>query len=721
MVMAIVISLILLFVAIGVLVLIHVCIVGRAFSRGFDDSIMVERRSFGSTSMSQDDLEKLPCFDFEAREKGSSPVDCAVCLDNFKVGDKCRLLPLCKHSFHAQCVDSWLLKTPICPICRTSADTWKGASSSGGESSHFSENGIDLRGSQTTENSHRSEIGIVIEGQTTGSGHLSEIQLREGQTTENTHLSDTGVEPNENKTASDGAELSLREGQTRESSQLSGSGIGIGIELSESQTTENTNLSDAGVEPNENQTASNEALLSLNATPFYASAIEPTGHTIPILHLARLLLHRRASVTIFTTTANRAFISKSLAETNASIIDLPFPENIDGLPPGIESTDKLPSMSLFVSFANATKLIKPDFERVLETLPHVTFMVSDGFLCWTLESANKFGIPRLVYHGMSNYAMAVCRDAGNNRLLSQPRSDDDELFPLTNFPHIKLTRNDFEPQLTDPEPKGPYFEFIVEMVITITQSYGVIVNSFYELEPLYSDYWNNNCEPKSWCVGPLCLAELQSRPHQKPRWVQWLDQKLAQGSSVLYVAFGSQAEISAEQLREIATGLEESKVNFLWVARKIESEFGNGFEERVKDRGIVVREWVDQREILGHESVQGFLSHCGWNSVLESMCAKVPLLAWPMMAEQPLNARLVTEELKVGLRVETCNGSVRGFVKWEGLVKTVRELMEGEMGKEARRKVKEVGEAAKKAMEEGGSSWSTLNELINEIQARRHT
>ncbi|MQK22673.1 hypothetical protein EI013_30365, partial [Escherichia coli] len=93
------------------------------------------------------------------------------------------------------------------------------------------------------------------------------------------------------------------------------------------------------------------------------------------------------------------------------------------------------------------------------------------------------------------------------------------------------------------------------------------------------------------------------------------------------------AEMSHEQLEEIATGLEESMVNFLWVIRKDEWGLPDGFEEKVKSRGIVVREWVDQREILMHESVEGFLSHCGWNSVLESICAGVPILAWPMMAE----------------------------------------------------------------------------------------
>ncbi|KAK3033572.1 hypothetical protein RJ639_032420 [Escallonia herrerae] len=439
------------------------------------------------------------------------------------------------------------------------------------------------------------------------------------------------------------------------------------------------------------------------------------GHTIPVLHLSRLLLHRGATVTVFTTPANRPFISNYLSDTDISIIDLPYPENVDGIPPGIESTDKHPSMSLFVPFASATELMQPHFEEALKTLPRVAFMITDGFLGWTVDSATKFNIPRLVFYGMNNFAMAVSRDVSESQLLQKTESDT-ESFAVPHFPWIKLTRNDFSPPFTDREPSSPHFEWVMQAAIATTKSHGLVVNSFYELEPLYLDYWNREFRPKAWCVGPLCLSD-PVRPPIKPmsKWMQWLDQKLAQGSSVLFVAFGSQVEISEAQFEEIKIGLEKSGVNFLWVVRMKEPD--EAFEERVKDRGMVVREWVDQRGILEHKAVKGFLSHCGWNSVIESICAKVPILAWPFMAEQPLNARMVVEEIKVGLRVETCAGSVRGFVKWEGLEKMVKELMEGEMGKVVRRRVDEVGETAVKAVEEGGSSWCTLNELIDELHA----
>lgn len=172
MVLAIVIAIMLLLLGVGVLVLIHVYVTGRIIRGGLANSTMIERGS-----MSQDDLEKLPCFDFKEREKGTSPVDCTVCLENFKVGERCRLLPLCKHSFHAECVDSWLLRTPVCPICRTCADFLKDGSVSGEESSQFIGSLIELREIQTPE------LGNISDETT--------IELEDSQITKSSHLSDT--------------------------------------------------------------------------------------------------------------------------------------------------------------------------------------------------------------------------------------------------------------------------------------------------------------------------------------------------------------------------------------------------------------------------------------------------------------------------------------------------------------------------------------------------
>ncbi|OMP10147.1 UDP-glucuronosyl/UDP-glucosyltransferase [Corchorus olitorius] len=290
------------------------------------------------------------------------------------------------------------------------------------------------------------------------------------------------------------------------------------------------------------------------------------GHTIPLLHLSRLLLRRGIAVTLFTTPGNRPFIAKSLAGTSATIIDIPYPQNVPEIPPGVESTDALPSISLYFPFCRATKLMQEEFERKLQSLlPPVSFMVSDGFLWWTLESATKFGFPRLVFYGMGQYASNLSKAVYEDRVLLGPESND-ELITVPQFPWIKVCKNDFDPQVRKPDPNSPQSQLFMDQVMAAVNSYGMIVNTFYELEKLFIDHWNSKEEGhKIWCVGPLCLAEppkVELHEPQKtklPSWIKWLDQKLESGCSVLYVAFGSQADISAEQLKEIGIGLEESK------------------------------------------------------------------------------------------------------------------------------------------------------------------
>ncbi|KAI3860788.1 hypothetical protein MKW92_048127 [Papaver armeniacum] len=119
----------------------------------------------------------------------------------------------------------------------------------------------------------------------------------------------------------------------------------------------------------------------------------------------------------------------------------------------------------------------------------------------------------------------------------------------------------------------------------------------------------------------------------------------------------------------------------------------DGMEGKLKGKGLVERGWVNQRRILSHKAIGGFLSHCGWNSVLESISSRVPLLVWPMMAEQPLNARIVVDGFEIGLEVP------KG----------------GKKGMRAREKVKSLGEVAKQAVQKDGSSYKCLTEFIDAL------
>ncbi|OWM71554.1 probable E3 ubiquitin-protein ligase ATL44 [Punica granatum] len=181
---------ILIFAGIVMLILAHVCMIEWIFRRGLrnnnNDGAVVGRSSRGNMSMSKDDVEKLPCFDFISKEASSangSPLNCAVCLESFKVGERCRLLPICSHSFHAECVDAWLLKRPSCPICRNRVDSGRFGPVEG-SSGHFSSFSLSNMESQGTESSRFSDSrsDLIIEDPISQSSDGRLDNQREGVT-----------------------------------------------------------------------------------------------------------------------------------------------------------------------------------------------------------------------------------------------------------------------------------------------------------------------------------------------------------------------------------------------------------------------------------------------------------------------------------------------------------------------------------------------------------
>lgn len=261
-------------------------------------------------------------------------------------------------------------------------------------------------------------------------------------------------------------------------------------------------------------------------------------------------------------------------------------------------------------------------------------------------------------------------------------------------------------------------------------TYGEVVNSFYELEPAYADHFKNVLGKKAWHVGPLLLVNNEEeRKSQRGKasaideheCLAWLDSKGP--NTVVYVCFGSTATFSEAQLQETAAGLEGSGQDFIWVVRKGSSEEENedwlpeGFEERVKGKGLVIRGWAPQVMILDHPAIGAFVTHCGWNSTLEGICAGVPMVTWPVFAEQFFNEKLVTEVLGSGVSV----GNKRWMrtdsegVGREAVAKAVEKIMVGEEAAEMRNRAKHYKEMAKKAVEEGGSSYNSLNALIEEL------
>ena len=164
---------------------------------------------------------------------------------------------------------------------------------------------------------------------------------------------------------------------------------------------------------------------------------------------------------------------------------------------------------------------------------------------------------------MNNYASALFSSVYVHQLFTKPEIIKSETEPVTvpDFPWISVKKCEFSPIFTHPDRSGPEFELFIDQIVSTGKSRGVIVNSVYELESAFVDFRLCDSDgPKPWCIGPLCLVNPDKPESDKPSWIHWLDRKQEEKCPVLYLAFGTQTEISKEQLKEIALGLEDSKV-----------------------------------------------------------------------------------------------------------------------------------------------------------------
>lgn len=270
------------------------------------------------------------------------------------------------------------------------------------------------------------------------------------------------------------------------------------------------------------------------------------------------------------------------------------------------------------------------------------------------------------------------------------------------------------------------FHWFVQHCSRLPEATGILVNTFEELEiePIKAlqtgkiNPTDADRIPRVYPVGPLISS---SPVEYEADCLKWLDNQAP--SSVLFVSFGSGAILSRAQITELALGLEASGHRFLWVLRSPSSTFlsiqeedvsqllPQGFDSRTNDRGLVVSLWAPQIPILSHPSTRGFLSHCGWNSTLESISHGVPMIAWPIFAEQKLNRVLLVNEFKVAIEAKMDSD---GFVRREEVERAVKELMEGEGGINVSATARELKEKAMAALAEGGSSYKAMADAISE-------
>ncbi|CAH1452095.1 unnamed protein product [Lactuca virosa] len=468
------------------------------------------------------------------------------------------------------------------------------------------------------------------------------------------------------------------------------------------------------------------------------------GHLIPMVDMAKLMAQQSATVTVVITPRNAARFGAVLHRAVASghpirILQLQFPASEYGLPEGCENVDDLPSFKLTKNFFDATAKLQEPLEKVFNDLkPKPSCMISDKHLTWTEDVARKFEIPWVIFDGMSCFTQLATHNLCVSKV--HERVGDFDPFLLPGLPdNITMTKSQL-PGLFNPgkSAEAKVIKTVREKIRAAeTGAYGVVINSFEELERRYIDEYRK-VKQKVWCIGPFSQSNKNDLDKAQRgsndsiitshECITWLDSQ--EPGSVVYACLGSLTRLTPPQFIELALGLEESESPFILVVKggsrteEIEKWLvEDGFEMRVKGRGVLIRGWAPQVLILSHPSLGAFLTHCGWNSTIEGICAGVPMITWPQFAEQFFNERLVLEVVGTGVGVGAesvmplVEEDAAGMqVKREDVCKAVKMVMdEGIEGEERRKKAKYFREMAEKALEEEGSSQVNIKLFIEDI------
>ncbi|XP_057441528.1 crocetin glucosyltransferase 3-like [Lotus japonicus] len=486
------------------------------------------------------------------------------------------------------------------------------------------------------------------------------------------------------------------------------------------------------------ETARNEGHIVM--APFLAH-----GHLIPFLALARQIQERTSfTITIATTPLNIQHLRSAISSNNIRLAELTFNSTQHGLPPNIENTEKLPLtdiIKIFHASLNLEAPLRSLISQITQEEGHPPLcIISDVFLGWVTNVAKSLGTKNITFTTCGGYGTLAYISIWSH--LPHRKTDSDE-FWVPGFPEsYRFHRTQLHRYLRAADGSDSWSRFFTPQIELSARSDGWICNTVEEIEPLGLQLLRKYLQLPVWTVGPLLPpATLKGSKHRAGKepgialeaCIEWLDSK--DESSVLYISFGSQNTISASQMMALAEGLEQSGKQFIWVIRPpfgfdLNGEFRaewlpDGFEERMRlsKQGLLVHKWGPQLEILSHRSTGAFLSHCGWNSVLESLSNGVPIIGWPLAAEQGYNAKMLVEEM--GVCVELTR-NMESVISGEMVKKVIEIVMDQEgKGKEMKEKANKIAvhmrEATTEKGEEKGSSVRAIDDFVRTILESKAT
>ncbi|KAJ9183393.1 hypothetical protein P3X46_007255 [Hevea brasiliensis] len=462
------------------------------------------------------------------------------------------------------------------------------------------------------------------------------------------------------------------------------------------------------------------------------------GHITPMLKLAKLLHYKGFHVTFVNTQFN-----------HKRILDSRGPNALNGLPDFHFATLPLqhpPSnshTSLALNFLALREICGKNFLPLFRDLvaklndtasysnPPVTCILSDAILSYSLELSQELDIPNVFLWNMGASGFMSFKHSRNQikqclTFLKDPSNE------------IAANNKNLDSMMEwIPGMKGAQVRDLSKFIKTKDQADSMADSSegdleraskasaviFHTFDALEGEVLSSVSPmfQKVYSIGPLQLLMDQISDdrydsiecnlwNEEPECIKWLDSK--EPNSVIYINFGSTTVMSAEQLVELAWGLANSNHNFLWITRP-DLIMGDTavlppeFLLETKGRGFIAS-WCPQEQVLNHQSTGGFITHCGWNSIVESICAGIPMICWPFFGEHFVNCRKSCNEWGIG--VELSSNFQRDEVE-----KLVEELMSGQKGKNMKEKAMEWKKISEEAASPNGSSSFNLNNMVNEV------
>ncbi|KAF0924225.1 hypothetical protein E2562_009936 [Oryza meyeriana var. granulata] len=466
------------------------------------------------------------------------------------------------------------------------------------------------------------------------------------------------------------------------------------------------------------------------------------SHFLPMMKLADELVEHGYAVTValidptvhkqiaFTATVDRVVSSKPSIRFHT----LPLVE----LPPATTTND---GDFFLLGYLDLVRRHNEPLQDFLSSMSPggIHALVVDTLSVEALDIARRLKVPGYIFQPGNAGAYAIYLQLPLIRAEGEPsfRELGDTPIELPGLPPMPASHLLAEALHKDSE----IYKAAMNVARRSTQySNGFLVNTFESLEArvvnaLRTRRHGGPALPPFYCIGPLVEKAGERRERaERHESLAWLDRQPER--SVVFLSFGSTGtgNHSEEQLKEIAVGLEKSGHGFLWVVRApivsddpekpydpraepdLDALLPAGFLERTSGRGAVVKLWAPQVDVLHHRATGAFVTHCGWNSVLEGVTAGVPMLCWPLHSEQKMNKVLMVEEM--GVAVEML-GWQQGLVTAEEVEAKVRLVMESEAGSELRARVTAHKEAAAVAWADGGSSLAAFAEFLSDADSRQ--